>query len=456
MSLRKQQTIRFVAVVSGILFTAMISIYYFISYFLDENFYRRLNNRAETVANWLSQTIENHENIHLLERLLKSRKDQMPSEEILIYNPKNELVFIFNNNVYEAIDTTRLEQIKLQGKSEFMVDDFKAVGMLYQTSPQAYVIVALARDEYAMVFLKQMRWMMLALIVISLFLVTIIGWVYARKTLEPIENISQELSRIFPRNTNLRLSKFDSDNEISQLSETINQLLDRVEEGIHLQQMFIANVSHELQNPLTSISSQLEVSLLNERTNTNYKHTIQSVLEDTTDLIELVQNLLNLSRSDGDINQLLVEKVRIDDIIWEVHDMVTSNNPHYKVEVHFTALPEEPEHLCIAGSYALLKIALYNLVENACKFSSDNQAFISLSASAKQKKIYVKDNGIGLSKEEIDKIFQPFYRSEKSAAIKGYGIGLSLVDRIVKIHKGKIEVNSRLNKGTNFKITFDT
>src|SRR6218665_1656104 len=117
MSLRKQQTIRFVVVVTGILFTTMISIYYFIAYFLDENFYRRLNNRAETVINWLSQTIENHESIQVLERLLKSRKDQMPSEEILIYNLKNELVFIFNNNVYEAIDTTRLEEIKLQKQS---------------------------------------------------------------------------------------------------------------------------------------------------------------------------------------------------------------------------------------------------------------------------------------------------------------------------------------------------
>jgi signal transduction histidine kinase len=456
MSLRKQQAIRFVVVVTGILFTAMISIYYFISYFLDENFYRRLNNRAETVINWLSETIENHENIQLLERLLKSRKDQMPSEEILIYNPKNELVFIFNNNVYEAIDTTKLEEIKLQGKSEFMVDDFKAVGILSQTNKQSYIIIALARDEYAMIFLKQMRWMMLALIVISLFVVSIVGWIYARKTLEPIENISKELSQIFPKNTNLRLSKFGGENEISRLSETINQLLDRVEEGIELQQMFIANVSHELQNPLTSISSQLEVSLLNERTTANYKNTIQSVLEDTTDLVELVQNLLNLSRSDGEINRLLVEKVRIDDIIWEVHDMVTSNNPNYKVQIHFIALPEDPEHLCVAGSYSLLKIALFNLVENACKFSSDSQAFISLSASAKQKKIYVKDNGGGLSKEEIEKIFQPFYRSEKTTSIKGYGIGLSLVDRIVKIHKGRIEVNSQLNKGTIFKITFDT
>ncbi|GAB3505909.1 sensor histidine kinase [Emticicia fontis] len=456
MSLRKQQTIRFVAVVTGILFTALISIYYFIAYFLDENFNRRLSNRSETVINWLSQTIENQENMRLLERLLKSRKDQMPSEEILIYNLKNELVFIFNNNVFETIDSTRLEEIKIQQKSEFMVDDFNAVGMLYQTSTQSYVIIALARDEYAMIFLRQMRWMMLALILISLFVVSIIGWIYAKKTIEPIENISEELSQIFPKNTNLRLRKFDGDNEISQLSETINQLLDRVEEGIHLQQMFIANVSHELQNPLTSISSQLEVSLLNERTSDNYKHTIQSVLEDTTDLIELVQNLLNLSRSDSDITHLLVEKVRIDDIIWEVHDMVANHNAHYKVHIHFTALPEDPEHLCIVGSHSLLKIALFNLVENACKFSYDNQAYISLSASAKQKKIYIKDNGIGLSKEEIEKIFQPFYRAEKTTDVKGYGIGLSLVDRIVKIHKGKIEVTSQVNKGTVFKITIDT
>ncbi len=230
--------------------------------------------------------------------------------------------------------------------------------------------------------------------------------------------------------------------------------MDRVEEGLGLQKMFIGNVSHELQNPLTRISSQLEVSLLKERKPIEYQTTIFSALEDITDLVKLTQNLLKLSRMTADNNELLAESVRLDELLFDTKAFVLKNNPNYKIEIVFDALPEEPEHLCVVGNSSLLKIAFTNLVQNACKFSSDNQALISLSATDFYKVIHVEDNGIGIEPQEIEYIFQPFYRSSKTSETKGYGIGLSLVDRIIKMHNGKIKVTSELGVGTKFSIIF--
>jgi signal transduction histidine kinase len=456
MSLRKQITVRFLLVVSSILLIALLSIYFFTAYFLNKNFYQRLNNRAETVVGWLAQTVENKEDIKLLKQLLETRKDEMPEEEIVIYNLQNEKIFAFNNENIKKIDPTILSEIRLNFQKEFTVNGLDAVGVLYKTPEQRFMVIALARNEHGQEFLKLMRWLMFCIIVISVVVITIIGWFFSKITIEPIIKIGDELNHIFPQNLNHRLKSYKNDNEIGHLSININQLLDRVEEGINLQQMFIANVSHELQNPLTRISSQLEVSLLNDRNNSEYKHTIESVLEDTSNLIDLTQNLLNLSRSNAESKMILIDKVRIDEVLWEVKNSLTKSNPNYNVDINFIALPEDPEHLCIVGSHGLIYTAILNIVENACKFSADNQAYINLKVSPKAKTIIIKDNGKGIRNEELKNIFLPFYRSDKTTDIKGYGIGLSLVDRIVKIHNGSMEVSSIINKGTVFKITFDT
>ncbi|GGD58684.1 two-component sensor histidine kinase [Emticicia aquatilis] len=454
MKLRQQITLRFVVVVMAILSITMLSVYVFTSYFLNKNFYRRLNNRAETVVGWLSQTIESRKDIAFLESLLKNRKDQITAEEIIVYDDNNRVVFVSNAAQVKEIEPKILAEIKQKASIEFVENDLVGVGILYERAFKQYIVIAMAKNQYADEFLQQMRWMMFGLLTFSIIFVGFIGWFYAKKTLEPIERIGTELNNIFPQNLNKRLELNQNKDEINNLTLTINQLLDRVEEGLGLQKMFIGNVSHELQNPLTRISSQLEVSLLKERTATEYQTTIFSALEDITDLVKLTQNLLKLSRMTAYNNELLAETVRLDELLFEAKNFVLNNNPNYKIELTFDALPEEPEHLCIVGNSSLLKIAFVNLVQNACKFSSDNQALINLSATDSFKVIHIEDKGIGIEPKEIEYIFQPFYRSSKTSETKGYGIGLSLVDRIIKMHNGKIKVASELGIGTKFSVIF--
>jgi two-component system heavy metal sensor histidine kinase CusS len=258
---------------------------------------------------------------------------------------------------------------------------------------------------------------------------------------------------IFPRNRDERLVIEKENDEISRLSTTINRLLDRVAESFRLQRMFVANVSHELKNPLTQISSQLEVSLLNQREPEAYQRTIRSVLEDVNELSTLTHELLQLSQvNQDDAAGLLTDQVRMDEIVWDIRDEVSAISPSYRIKVTFGALPDDSDQLTIQGNKTLLATALKNLTENACKFSNDGCAIIQVNFDLDRVEISVQNTGEPIPAQDIPYIFEPFYRSHQTADVRGYGVGLSLVERIIRLHQGQIKVTSVNGKPTVFKI----
>ena len=127
---------------------------------------------------------------------------------------------------------------------------------------------------------------------------------------------------------------------------------------------------------------------------------------------------------------------------------ITKLNKEYSVKLEFDQLPENEEKLLVFGNAELLFTAIKNVVSNACKYSPDHLAKIKLMVEPKEIIISVEDNGKGISENDLKNIFQPFYRTEDSKAITGFGVGLPLVHRIIKLHKGQIKVNSIVGKGT--------
>jgi signal transduction histidine kinase len=257
-----------------------------------------------------------------------------------------------------------------------------------------------------------------------------------------------------PKRLELRLKTGDSEDEIGKMVMTINRLLERIENAFRLQKTFIANVSHELKNPLTKISSQLEVSLLNERKIDDYKQTIASVLEDTQDLAAITESLLELNKISISDYQASFSILRIDEIMWESRSLTQKLNAAYKVIIDTQFMPDNEELLQIKGDEKLVLTALKNLIENGCKFSTDKQAHVSLQIIAQTIEIKIKNVGKGIPEADLPYIFQPFFRAENTAASKGYGIGLSLVERIISLHQGSISVESEQNGWTEFTVKF--
>lgn len=450
MTIRNRLALRFTGLVASILLLAFVSIYAFCSYFIASDFYRRLERKATTVGEML---IRQRMDARLIQELSRIRKDQLPRQTISVFDSQDSLVFTTTGQVSLSVSKATLATIRQKKRSDFQQNGSYVSGNRIMTASGQYVVVASAVNTYGDAFLRRLFWALIGLFCLVAGLTAFSGWFFAGDALQPMQRIDRIVSDIFPRNRDERLTIGKEDDEISRLSVTINRLLDRVADSFRLQRMFVANVSHELKNPLTQISSQLEVSLLNQRDPEAYRQTIRSVLEDVSELGMLTRELLQLSQvNQDDAAGLLTDTVRLDELIWDIRDEVTAINPRYRVIVELGTLPDDPDQLTVQGNRTLLYTALKNLTENACKFSDDGQANMRVQFYEEQVRISVQNRGKSIPAADQPYIFEPFYRSRQTADVRGYGVGLSLVERIVRLHQGQVHVTSQVGSLTVFEV----
>lgn len=216
------------------------------------------------------------------------------------------------------------------------------------------------------------------------------------------------------------------------------------------QNRFITDASHELRTPLTSLRSEIEVNLRNKKLTTkDAKKILESNLEEVINLQALSDNLLELAQSENPKNTSYFTQVSIKECIDQAHKKLSGNIKKKNISVK-----KEIVDITINGISDRLIELLVILLDNAVKYSPEKS---SITVSAKKKgegvDIRVIDEGIGIHKEDVPHIFDRFYRTSKSRYknnIGGYGLGLSIAKKIVKLHDGTITVESKVDKGTTF------
>jgi signal transduction histidine kinase len=260
------------------------------------------------------------------------------------------------------------------------------------------------------------------------------------------------VNEISAQNLARRIQMGSSKDEWYYLSYTFNELLNRLQDSFDLQRRFISNASHELSTPLTSISSQLEVSLLKDRSPEEYRKVMSSILQDVRHMNKLTQTLLEFAKASGSSGGLEFHLIRVDEVLMRIPSELQKISKDYIVSLQFAELPEEESALLVFGNEELLFTALKNIVVNACKYSSDHKASIRFHAETGRMIIHIEDHGVGIPEEELEHIFQPFYRVEEDKKVGGFGLGLSLASRIIKLHKGEIQVTSKRGEGTSFTV----
>jgi signal transduction histidine kinase len=255
------------------------------------------------------------------------------------------------------------------------------------------------------------------------------------------------MEQITAHDSNKRLPEASLQDEVGQMARTFNDLLDRLEFAYSQQRNFVSYVTHELRTPLTIMQGQAEVALMKERTNEEYSQALESVKAEVQDMIKLVNELLELVRANADAHLVDLRQVRVDDLIWQARGQLIQKKPHYEINVSFEEVPDS-EDITVMGNGALLKMAFMNLMENACKYSTEPICHVTIHASKKELEVRVIDHGTGISEEDLQHIFEPFYRSVNTHEVSGHGIGLPLTKRIIEIHRGKISIESEVGKGS--------
>lgn len=451
MQIRTRLTLQFTLIVATILVVVCIAIYFSAEQYRAWHFRSRVEAKALTTANRFLN-IQAFD-AHLLKLVDSTKMDVVAHQNIVIYSPQDDIAYAANDSIDLGVTPEDLAKARRDGSFLATRGEYELTGLLYKTHKGDYVVVGGGVDKEGLDYMGNLRAMLLLILVVGVAVVAMAGAVFAGRAMRPIQKVIAEVRDISPNNLQARVDTGNQVDEIGSLAMEFNQLLERLERAFNLQRTFVANISHELRNPLTVITSQLEVLLLRDRAEEEYRRSIGSVLDDLRNLNRASASLLELTKLNIDQPNLKRKPIRIDECLWQAMERVQGITTEYNIDMEMD-LPEDDAQLLVNGNEGLLVIAFTNLMENGCKFSPDKTMKVNVQQVGDQLKVIFSDNGPGIPKEDKEHMFEPFYRGQNSHKASGYGIGLSLVKRIVDLHQLSITFESNPGDGTRFHITF--
>lgn len=452
MNIHTKLTLRFSIITASILVLFSLAVYLFSANYRREEFYQRLESRALTTATLLVTVDEVDKD--LLRIIDDNTVPALPEEQVIVYDSNDSLDYSTSSLPRKSYSPEFLKQIRKVGKIYFDNGDYEEFGAIYKERGQSYVLIASAFDRYGKSKLRNLRTIMLIGLPVGIGIIVLAGRIFAKQVLAPLAKINDSVANISEGNLDQRLDEGNQTDEIARLAMNFNLMLERLEKAFDIQQSFVRNASHELRTPLSAMRSQLQVELGKERSLSEYQAVLQSQLEDVVSLSELTNGLLLLARTSMDRERLFFSHIRVDETLFNAQEELARLQPAYNFLFDYNSLPENEAALTTRGNERLLAVLFINLMDNACKFSPDKTARISLLAINNTLEISFKDSGPGIAPDDSDKIFSPFFRAEGvQGKVRGHGIGLSLCKKIVELHWGKIVVDSALGKGSIFKIT---
>ncbi|RAJ81870.1 signal transduction histidine kinase [Chitinophaga dinghuensis] len=447
MKVKTRLALQFTVLFAGLLLLLLFGIYSLVERNRRISFYDKLEDRAMTVAQFY--LAEDNLSEESFKNVLKKYPRSLNQEVIRIYNDQFDPVFIKEDTVRWNKDL--LHDIVRNRKLRFSQGNQQVCGIYYADNSGNFLVVASAVDAAGIENMQRLAWIMTFAYLAALIITYIIGRLFAHIALMPINHIIANVQSIRASSLDKRLKvRSGRKDELSQLSTTINQLLEHLEQSFEAQRVFIANASHELRTPITSILGEAEITLLDDRQTNDYKRALRNIIEESDRLNGIIGSLLELAQANMDYNDL--QRIPMDELLWEVAEECGQHG-RYQMNLNFHT-GHLPGSVMMQGHRHLLFIALSNVVKNAIKFSNGKMVTCDLVKKESALIIKIIDRGIGIPPEELHKIFLPFYRSPHAKGFDGHGIGLSLTEKIVRLHNGKIEIFSEVGQGTAFHLTF--
>ena len=357
------------------------------------------------------------------------------------YEP-NDVVWVNARNGKE----TREEIYSSRGKIRFRVISTP----IYRDGKLTEIIQLGTKLRYVRINLSHFRNNILIALPIILILGTLGGWVLARRSLSPIGYIASKSRNITSENLSERLQLRGSDDEMDDLIRTINEMIARLESSFKRMAEFTADASHELKTPICAMRGEAEVLLSKGRKTEEYQEGLAHFIEEFDHLNQMINDLILLSKFDATQVELKMAPLRLDLLVKDLCNLFQVLAEQKEIELSVG----EIEEVTIVGDKMRLQQLFTNLIDNAIKYTSEGSIRVSVEKYEEVVLVKICDTGIGIPKEEQEKIFKRFYRVDKSRSKEtgGVGLGLSIAEWIVHAHQGRIEVDSKLNKGSTFTV----
>ena len=363
------------------------------------------------------------------------------TEEASMTNEKM-VELLKNSNLKNNISNGRIINIE---KNKYFV--FKVSRQIKNYKFNIYTLKNVTQENK---IYKRLEYLVILFTIIGVVITVIVSKLLSRRILRPINNVIKTAKSISTDDLSKRIEVPKGEDELQNLILIINEMLDRLETSFENQKKFVSDASHELRTPLAIIKGYAEIIRKRGTTDIDiFVESIDSIISETDNMRNLIQKLLFLAK--GDITKINTKFIDIDanEMVHQIHsDTIVSTKTH-------TFHLEMGEDYKIKGDETLLQQAIRALIENATKYSEPNtNVYIKSFVKDGFGRISIRDEGVGISEEDAKRIFERFYRVDlsRTKATGGTGLGLAIVKRIVELHNGKIEVNSKMNEGTEISI----
>jgi len=294
--------------------------------------------------------------------------------------------------------------------------------------------------------------LLFTIIMITLFVIFISSSNFAiQRVLSAVNKVGNVAQKIEKDNFQYRIEEKYNTKEIDEMIDIFNNMLDRMESSFTRIKQFTSDVSHELKTPITSIKNTIEVELIETRSSEEYKEALIDILEEVNWLVNIINDLLLMTRMESGKANLSVENFDIKNMLEDVLELMD----FFAEENEIKLVGDNIESIVYQGDINKLKRVAINLISNGIKYNKKG-GFVEVSSYQDDYNVYIKieDNGIGIKADNVGKIFERFYRENVVRTTKksGTGLGLAIAEFVVKLHKGKILIESNEGIGTSFTV----
>jgi heavy metal sensor kinase len=316
-------------------------------------------------------------------------------------------------------------------------------------NPSIILQVGQAMESYSR-FLDAFKGIFITTMTCLIILAAGVGWFMARRAVSGVEAITQTAQTISGGTLGKRVPVKTRGDEIDQLAMTFNQMLDRIQSLVIEIKEMSDNIAHDLRSPITRIRGIAEVTLTNSKSIGEYENMAASTIEECDRLLDMINTMLMISKTESGVDKLSYEEINLTGLVREACELFEPTAEDKKVTLNC----DVPQKSHLVGDNRMIQRMISNLLDNAIKYTPSG-GVVSVSVSENDGRdvtITVQDTGIGISPNDLPRIFDRFYRCDQSRSNPGIGLGLSLARAIARAHGGDITATSTPNQGSAFTV----
>ena len=422
---------------------------------LDSLMLHELDERVDDVESFLSKRTSGLDLQELRDELLQEYRQKDEGKWLQVVDDDgNWLYFSSRDSVADPIPSFPSESGKLFPFHSRKNHSLRSYSSQVQAHGHRYFVstaMSASRSEEILRGFRIDLWLMVPAVLLSAMTA---GYLLSRKALSPVASIVAEARRINDLNLSIRVPLIHTRDELAELSETLNQMLDRIETAFRSVRSLTANASHELRTPLSLIRTRVDVALCFPRSAEQYHATLEDVQLEMVRMTSVVENILSLARADAGTAQIELQPVAMTALVAQ---MVREWLPTAERLSLDLKLNEITSPMWVLGNEESLRRLLQILMDNACRFTpSGGWIKLGVEESGDLVTLAIEDSGIGIAEQDLPHIFERFYRAQKPMHQEpsGSGLGLSLAKWIADQHMASVAVKSTPGLGSCFRVTF--